>query len=146
MEMIGDGVVVDLADAAFLGAQHAGEIAEVIDRERQVGGLGLADRLAVVDGLDHGQHVELLLDAVGDAQQRQRALRRRGVAPGVLGGVRGVKRQFDVLGGGARHRADDIAVDRRNVLEGLALDRGHPLAADEIVVMRPDRNLATKIR
>ena len=38
VEMIGDGVVVDLGEAAFLGADGAGEIAEMVDGERQVGG------------------------------------------------------------------------------------------------------------
>ena len=51
MKVIGDGVVVDLADRAFLGADAGGEIAEMIDRQRHVGGHGLADRLAVVPGL-----------------------------------------------------------------------------------------------
>ncbi len=43
MEMIGDRVVIDLGDRAFLGADAAGEIAEVVDGERQVGGGRLAD-------------------------------------------------------------------------------------------------------
>ena len=53
--MIGDRVVIDFAQAAFLGAQAAGEIAEMIDGQRQIGSLGLADRLAVVDRLDRRQ-------------------------------------------------------------------------------------------
>ena len=52
MEMIGDGVVVDFRDAAFLGAQAAGEIAEMVGHERNVGIGRLADRLAVVERLD----------------------------------------------------------------------------------------------
>ena len=52
--------------AALLGAQHAGEVAEVVDRQRQVGGQRLADRLAVVPGLGDGEHLEVLLDPVGD--------------------------------------------------------------------------------
>ena len=37
VEMIGDGVVVDLGNAAFLGAHRAGEIAPMIDDQRHVG-------------------------------------------------------------------------------------------------------------
>ena len=37
MEVIGDGVVIDLGERAFLGADAAGEIAEVVDGERHVG-------------------------------------------------------------------------------------------------------------
>ena len=55
MEMIGDGVMVDFADGAFLGAQRAGEIAEMVDRQRQIGIGGLADRLAVVERLDQSE-------------------------------------------------------------------------------------------
>ena len=58
VEVVGDGVVVDLADRAFLGADAAGEVAEVVDGERQVGGRRLADRLAVVERLDDREHVE----------------------------------------------------------------------------------------
>jgi hypothetical protein len=38
----------------------------VIDREREVGMSGLADRLAVVEGFHHGQQVEIAFDRVGD--------------------------------------------------------------------------------
>ena len=69
VEVIGDGVVVDLGQRAFLGADAAGEIAEVIDGERHVGVRRLADRLAVVDGLDGGEDLEVLLHAVGDLVQ-----------------------------------------------------------------------------
>src|SRR5690606_37124807 len=37
VEVVGDGVVVDLADAALLGTHGAGEVAEVVDGQRQVG-------------------------------------------------------------------------------------------------------------
>ena len=51
MEMIGDGVVVEFRQRAFLGADAAGEIAEMIGRQRHIGVGRLADRLAVVHGL-----------------------------------------------------------------------------------------------
>ena len=52
--MIGDRVVVDLAQRAFFGPNAGREITEVIDREWNVGIAGLTDRLAVVDGLGEG--------------------------------------------------------------------------------------------
>ena len=58
----------------------------------------------------------------------------------------GVEREFDVLGGRAGDGANDIAVNRRNIIKRLALDRGDPLAADIIVVMRPDRDLIGDLR
>jgi hypothetical protein len=49
VEVVGDGVGVDLAERPFLRAHAAGEVAEVVDRQRDVGVQRLADRLAVVD-------------------------------------------------------------------------------------------------
>jgi hypothetical protein len=42
----------------------------------------------------------------------------------------GIERQFDVLGGRTGDGANDTAINRRNIFERLALDRGDPLAAD----------------
>ncbi len=102
MVVIGDRVVVDLAERAFLRAQRAGEIAPMVDAERQVGVGRLADRLAVVERLDQRQEIEVGLHAVGDLEQDQRALGDRRSAPGVLGGVGRVEREFDVGGRRAR--------------------------------------------
>src|SRR5262249_20832416 len=136
MIVVGDGLVVDLAQRALLRADAGGEIAEMIDRERDVGEARLPDRLAVIDGLDRGKHVQIFLDAVGDFVQDLIALGRRHLAPGVLGLMRGVKRKLDVSGLGARDLAYRLAGDRADIVEILAIDRRHPLAADEIVVTR----------
>jgi hypothetical protein len=141
MEMISDRIMVDLADASFLRAQASSKIAEMIDRQRQVSRLGFANGLAIVDGLDQGEEIELLFDPVGDAQECLRALRRRGAAPSLPGGMRGIERQFDILRGGTGNRANHMTVDRRNILEFLTLDRGNPCAANKIVIMRSDRDL-----
>ena len=74
--MIGDRVVVDLAQAAFLGAHAAGEVAKMIDRQRQIGCLGLADRLPVVDRLDRSKGFQLFLHPVGDLVENARAIGR----------------------------------------------------------------------
>ncbi len=126
VEVVGDGRLVDLGERAFLRADAAGEVAEVIDGERQVGGHRLADRLAVVDRLDGGELGEVRLHAVGDLEQDGGAGGRRRLAPGVGGGVRGVERLLDVLGGRAGDLADDLAADRRAVLEVLALAPAAP--------------------
>jgi len=135
VEVVGDGGLVDLGDRAFLGAQGAGEVAEMVGRERDVSVQRLADRLAVVDGLGVGEHLEVGFDAVGDLQQDIGALGRRGPGPLVGSGVRGVECGFDVLGGGACGLRVDLAADRRDDIKVLALDRGDPLAADEVVVL-----------
>ncbi len=137
--------MVDLGDRAFLRAQTAREIAEMVDRQRQVGGGRLADRLAVVDRLDQREEVQLLLHPIGDLQQDAAALGGRGAAPGVLGLVRGVQRQLDILGGAARDLADGLARDRRGIVEILPAHGGNPLAADEIVVFRADHDIALQL-
>ncbi len=115
--MIGDGVVIDLADRTFLGADHAGEITKVIDRQREVGGARLADRFAVVPGLGDREALEIFLHAIGDPVQDRSALGDTGARPRVLGGVRRVEGCFDVLMVGARDLADDLAVHRRGIVE-----------------------------
>jgi hypothetical protein len=90
MEMISDRIMVDLGETSFLGADAAGEIAEMIDRQRQVGGLGFANGLAIVDCLDEGEEIELLFDPVGDAQKRERAFGWGGSSPGFPRRMRGV--------------------------------------------------------
>src|SRR5262245_50702322 len=98
MIVVGDGVVVDLAEGAFLRAHTRGEIAEMIDGKRNVGEARLADRLAVVDGFHCGENLQVVLHAVGDLVEDLRALGRSGRAPGVLRLVRGVERKLDVGG------------------------------------------------
>ena len=90
VEMVGDGVVVDLRQRAFLGADAAGEVAEVVDGQRHVRRHGLAHRLAVVPGFGHRQHFQILFHPVGDAVETVGPLRRRGAAPGIGRSVRRV--------------------------------------------------------
>ena len=106
----------------------------MVDGERNVGEAGLADRLAVVDGLDRGQHLEILLHAVGDFVQDFGAFGGRRVAPSVLRLVRGVEGELDVGGLRAGDLADRLAGDGADIVEILAGDRRDPFAADEIVV------------
>jgi len=135
VEVIGDGGVVDLADAAFLRAHAAGEIAEVVGGEGNVGVERFADRLAVIHCFGIGQQLEVGVDAVGDLQQQVGALARRGLTPGVFRSVGGIERQLDVGGVRAGGFGVNLAIDRGDDVEVLPLDRGRPLAADEVVVL-----------
>ncbi len=74
MEVIGRGVLIDLGAGAFLGADAAGEVTEVVGSEGDVGVEGFTHGFAVVPGLGDGQQFEVLLDAIGDFQQHQRAV------------------------------------------------------------------------
>ncbi len=81
MIVVGDGLVVDLGDAALLCADGAREVAEVVCAERNVGAKCLADGLAVVPGLGGCQQLEVVFDALGDLLEDAASLGRRGCAP-----------------------------------------------------------------
>ena len=134
MEVIGDGVVVDFRNAAFLRAQDTGKVTEVINGQRQVGGHRFADGLAVVPGFRRRQQFQVLFHPVGDAQQHQRPFGGRGLAPLVLGGMGCIKRGFDILGARPGDLADFGPGDGRGVGEIAARFRRRPLPADEVVV------------
>ena len=135
LDVVRHGVLVDVGEGAFLRAHAACKVAEVVHGERDVGVQRLADRLAVVHGFGIGQQLQVLLNAVGNFQQDVAARGGVGLAPGIGSGVGGVQRQLDVFGGGAGGLGVDLAVDGRDHIEVLALDRGHKLAADEVVVL-----------
>ena len=79
----------------------AGVVAEAVDHQRQVGVAALADRLAVVEGLELGQLVDVLLDQVGQLVHQPAAVAGVHLAPGapvverLAGGLDG---QVDVGG------------------------------------------------
>ncbi|VVP39304.1 hypothetical protein PS880_04759 [Pseudomonas fluorescens] len=140
MNVIGDGVAVDLGRAAFLGADATGEVAEMVGRQRDVGVEGFANGFAVVPGFGDCQQFEILLDAVGDFQQHQRTrLGGRGT-PGIGSGVGSVQGLVDVFGGGAREFGNRLAIHWRGIGEVLTFDRRDELAADVVTVFGLKRN------
>ncbi len=140
VEVVGRGVLVQLGSGAFLRAQAAGEVAEVVSRQRDVGVQGFAYGFAVVPGFGDGQQFEVLLDAVGDFQQDVAARLHGGLAPGIFGSVSGVQRLVDVFCGGARDFTHSVAGDRRQVSEVLAFDRCDKLAVDVVAIARLEGN------
>jgi hypothetical protein len=132
--MVGHGVLVDLCRGAFLRAQATGEVAEMVDRQRQIGIQGFADRFAVVPGFGQRQHLQPRLDAIGDRQQHVGALLHAGFAPGVRRRMRRVERQFDVFGVGTREFGDRLAGHRRGVGEVVAGYRFDEFAANVVAI------------
>ena len=63
------GVVVDAHGAPFFGAQATREVAEVVDRKRNVDERRFTDGLAVVHRFDLREEVGFFLEIVGDAQK-----------------------------------------------------------------------------
>ncbi|EKE17683.1 MAG: CarR [uncultured bacterium] len=74
MEMVSNGIFVDVGNAAFLGAQAASEVAEVVDGERNVGIQCFANGLAVIDSLGISQSLEIGFQAIGNLQEQIGAL------------------------------------------------------------------------
>ena len=105
MEVIGDGVVVNLAQRSLLGADRAGEITEVIHRQRNIGIQGLPDRLAVIPRLSERDLLQIFLDPIGDLVQDHRSVGHRGLTPGRGRGMCSVQRQLDIGRGGTCHLA-----------------------------------------
>ena len=141
MDVISHGPFIDLGSAAFLGADAAGEVAEVIDGQRNVGVEGFADRFAVVPGFGNGQQFKVLLDAVGNLQQHVGAVLHGSAAPGVGSGMGSVERFIDVFGSGAGEFGNQFAIHRGRILEVLPLDRSYELATDVVAVAVLEGNL-----
>lgn len=134
MEVIRHRVVVDLAQRTFLSADRSREIAEVVDRQRDVRRQRLTHRLAVLPALRDRQSLKIGFHPLGDPQQDVRPIGGRGVPPGRGGRVRRVECLLHVLSCSPRDLREDLAVDGTRVLEILPPGRGDVLSADEVVV------------
>jgi hypothetical protein len=119
----------------------ASVVAEAVDHEWQVDVAALGDRLAVVEGLELGQLVLVLLDQVGEPVHQLAAIAGVHLAPGAIVVVerlaRGLDRQVDVLGAGFGHLGDDLLGRRVEGLECLAAEAIAPLAVDQEFRLKP---------
>ena len=118
---------------ALQAAGGAGEEPQRVDDRRDLVGLDRLDRLARVLGLDRRDLIAVLLDRVGQLQQRQRTVGRRGAAPGLKCLRRGLDRTVDVGGVGTGGLADLLAGRRVDHRVGRAGLRGDELAVDEVL-------------
>jgi hypothetical protein len=134
LEVVGDRLLVDHRDRPLLGPQASGEVAEVVDGQREVGGQRLPDRLPVLPALGDGEHLEVFLHPVGDPVEDVGPLGRAGRAPGDGSGVGGVEGQLDIAGVGPGDLAELLARAGGDVGEVPAGGRSDPLAPDEVVV------------
>ena len=143
MEVVRDGVVVELGEVAVLGADEAREVAEVVGGERQVGVQRLADRTCRCPTsrrprAARGSASMHVGDRVAGCAARSRGAR---AAPG----------RCAPCGRRRAPRRCPSAVPRATSVNGLpvtgemfskycALDGPHPLAADEVLVARLERD------
>ena len=115
--------------------------------QRHVGHAGDGERLAVVDGFQLGELLQLPLDEVGELPQQAAPLRPGHPRPraAVEGPARGRDGTVHVLLVGFRHLGQHRSRGRIVDRERLARCRRHPLAVDEqlaVVRQELDRGLA----
>ena len=100
-------------DDARHGAHRAREEAVAIDDRRDLVVQHRVDRLAAVQRLERGKTFRLGLDALGDLQEIDRALRGRGARPGDEGFFGSRDRSVDLAFGGFR-QVDDLGPGPRD--------------------------------
>lgn len=90
------------------------------------------DGLAIVEGLNGGQELRVLLCELGELDQKNAALLGGGLAPGGLEGLPGGgDSKINILLVTLAHGADDLLCCGVDDLEGLLVDSLHPLVVDE---------------
>ncbi len=125
-------------------AEHApalaGHVDRHVDRFLDVAA-GLGEHLAHLAAHQLGQLGLLVLEQPREAEQDLAALGRRDEPPLLERLLRGRDGAVDVLGAGARERAERLAGRRDRRLERLAGDGVDPLAADQVLELpRRDRH------
>jgi hypothetical protein len=91
-----------------------------------------ADGLAIVEGLDGGQEIQVLFADLGELDHQDTPLLRSHVFPRALEGFSGgCDGEVDILLGGLGDRADDLLGCGVDDLEGLLVDALYPLIVDE---------------
>ena len=122
-------------------------VEEVRRSERQVDVARLADRLAAVQRLEHGELARTLLEQARDPEQVLRALGARECRPAVLvRRARSIDCEPHVVGARLRDLRERLlrrGADRRVPLAGARLD---PLATDEQAVALVDGDDVTRLR
>ncbi|SBL66097.1 Uncharacterised protein [Klebsiella michiganensis] len=134
MEVISHRRFINLRRASLLRAQAAGEIAEVIDRQRQVGVEGFADRLTVIPALRYRQIFQVGLNTVGNLQQQISTVLSRRFAPGVGGPVRRIKGEVDIFGIRTRKLPDVATVDRGGIHKEFSTDGFNKFTVNKVTV------------
>ncbi len=115
---------------------HAGHEPEAVDRTGDIDGLGDGHVLAVVDRLEFGQGIDMLLHQVSQAVDQALAHRWFHVAPGrVLEGTASRGDRAIDIGGIAFGHPRDLETGRGiEHRQGFFRCGSHPLAADQIAV------------
>src|ERR1700722_378774 len=144
LEMICNGVVVNLAQCSFFGADAAGEVAEVIDGKRNISGASFANRFAVVQSFGEGEKLQIFFHLVGDLQQHGGANRGCGAAPKILNRMGCVECFLDIFRRRLCNFAYRRAVNRAVIGKIPAVHRCQPSATDEVFISGFDAALTKR--
>ncbi|KKF67161.1 hypothetical protein XU19_23925, partial [Vibrio parahaemolyticus] len=81
VEVLSHGVAIHFPAPALLGANTGGEIAEMVDCQRDIRRAGFTDRLTVIPGFRRRQQFEVLLHTGGNLEQNRRPILNRSMRP-----------------------------------------------------------------
>ena len=134
-ERVGEVVALDGNRLAHHLVGPAGEVLEALGRGRNLDVPRLADRLPVVNGLEPGDLVGLLHQAIGQPAHEPAALARRHLAPGPVERRPGRSHgRVHVRRSGRRDRGNHLLGRRIDDVHRLARRRGTPFVVDEEVL------------
>ena len=145
VKVVGNGILVNFGDRAFLSADAAREVAPMVDGERQIGCRCFANGLAVIPGLSQRQEVEIVLHSLRDLVKNDCPVRWARVTPRVSGLVCCVERRVNIKGIRAWDFAERLSGNWRYVFEVLAGSRLCPLATNVIAITGPKAHLVAKL-
>ena len=125
--VLGGGLPLEIARSSGEEAKVVGRKGDLVARDRC--------RLAHVPRLELPELLGVLLHHVGQLEQDLHPVLRRLRAPLFPRCLRGVDRALDIALRAARHLGDHLAGRGIEHLHRLAVERVHPLSADEVLVL-----------
>lgn len=134
-----DGLACDLVGPAAV-------VAEALDHGTDIA-LGHGDRLSVVERLDSGKQVSVLLCQVGELEDDLGTVLGRDAAPLALESLAGgLDGNVDILLGSLGHGGDDLFGGGVDDLEGLLVGTLNPFVVDEpaslwLASVQPDESM-----
>ena len=134
MEMIGNGIVIDFGNSAFLRTDSTGEIPEMVDCQRQIGMSGFTDRLAVVPCFSSRKLRQVFLNAVSDLIEDHSTFGWACFAPCLFCCVGCIKCCINIGCIGTCDFTQNLTIDRGCVVEIAARLGLYPFAANEIAI------------
>ena len=135
VEHEGERIVVEHGRGAFVGADAACEVAEMIRRHGDVHRGGLADGLAVVHRFHESEMRRVLIDDVGDLEEEILTFDGAGLAEAFQRSVRRLHCRVHIFLRRFRAFREELARRRIVRFKDRAVRCGHPCAVDKEAVL-----------